>query len=118
MRTTTIKIDGTEYMLVFNNRVLTKMESAGIDLNNLADGKLITQTLTILSFMIEAGARYAKREGLGEYPVIAYDDLLDVTDAGDHPALQEAISACIQGDRTVDAVPPKKADAPEQGLAS
>ena len=118
MRTTTIRIDNTEYMLVFNNRVLSRMEQAGIDIAKLSDGRQITQILTMLSFMIEAGSRYAKREGLGEYPILALDDLLDITDQTDYPAIQEAITAVIQGDRTVDAIPPKKAGDPAEGPAS
>lgn len=118
MRTATITLDNKEYMLVFNNRVLSRMEQAGIDIANLTDGRQITQILTMLSYMIEAGSRYAKREGLGEYPVLALDDLLDITDQTDYPAIQEAITAVIQGDRTVDAIPPKKAGDPAEGPAS
>lgn len=115
MRTAQIEIGGLDCLIVMNNRVLSRMEEIGLSMEHIGEGKKITNIMTLLSFMIEAGSRYAAREGFGEYPVIPLEELLDITDTEDYAAIQEAIAACVAGDRTVDSIPPKKAGAaPEE----
>ena len=115
MRTTTIDISGNTCILIMNNRVLTRMEEAGLDLNTIGKDMPVTKIMHMLAFMIEAGSRYAAHEGLGEYPVIPLEDLLDMTGPDDYPFIQDAVTACVAGDRTVDSAPPKKEDATPQG---
>lgn len=111
MKTATIEINGTEYLATFNNRVLTSMESEGISMEELQRDKPITKILKLLSFMLDAGRRYAAINNLGVYPAITYDDLLDVTDTADYERFLDIITRCVAGDRQVDAVPGKKAEA-------
>ena len=117
MKTSKITIHNTEYLLVFSNRVLAGLEEKGIRLAEIQKDRPITNVLTMLQMMIEAGSRYAKMEGLGDFPTITLDALMDCTGQDDYIAFQEAISECIQGVRQVDAVPGKKrgATAPARG---
>ena len=111
MKTATIEIGGVEYLAVFNNRVLTNMENAGIRMEDLQKEKPITNILKMLAFMIDAGNRYAAANKIGDYPSIDFDTLIDCTDQTDYPRFVEIISACMAGERQVDAIPGKKQDA-------
>lgn len=111
MRTAEISIGGKTCLIVMNNRVLSRMEESGLSLEHIGEGKKVTNIMNLLAYMIEAGSRYAAREGLGEYPALTLEELLDLTDTEDYAAIQEAIAACVAGDRTVDSIPPKKAEA-------
>ena len=111
MKTAKIEIGGIVYLTVFNNRVLTNMEDAGIKIEDLQKDKPITNILKMLSFMIDAGSRYAAANKIGNYPAIDFDTLIDCTDQTDYPRFVEIISDCMNGERQVDAIPGKKADA-------
>ncbi len=116
MKCAKIEINGTEYIAVFNNRVLTSMENEGISMEELQKDKPLTKILKLLSFMLEAGRRYAAKMDMGIFQTISYDDLLDVTDAGDYQRFLTLVKECTAGDRQVDAEPAKKEEA-EQGEA-
>lgn len=116
MKCAKIEINGTEYIAVFNNRVLTDMENEGISMEELQKDKPLTKILKLLSFMLEAGRRYAAKVDMGIFPTISYDDLLDVTDSGDYQRFLTLVTKCTAGDRQVDAEPAKKEEA-EQGEA-
>ena len=111
MKTAKIEIGGVEYLAIFNNRVLTSMEDAGIKIEDLQKDKPITNILKMLLFMINAGSRYAAATKNGSYPEIDFDNLLDITDQDDYPRFLDTISACMAGERQVDAIPGKKQDA-------
>lgn len=111
MKTATIEIGGVEYLAVFNNRVLTNMENAGIRMEDLQKEKPITNILKMLAFMIDAGNRYAAANKIGDYPSIDFDTLIDCTDQNDYNRFLETITACIAGERQVEAIPGKKQDA-------
>lgn len=112
MKTAIISIDNTDYMIVFNNAVLTRMEDLGISLSELRDSKKpVTQINQMMVLMIEQGAKYAARKGLGAYPTITVEDFNELTDYSDYASYQGLIADLITGDRQVDAVPAKKAGA-------
>ena len=112
MKTAKINIDGVEYMAVFNNAVLARMEDMGIDYRGIdKEKKPVTTIGTMMCLMIESGAKYAARKGLGEYPTISIEDFNELTDFGDYEHYQVLIADLIAGDRKVDAAPGKKAEA-------
>lgn len=111
IRTSKITLSGNTYLLVMTNRVLSRLEEMGISLEKLGENMPITNTMKLLQLMIDAGARYAAREHLGEYPTITLEDLMDITGPEDYEPIQAAIAGCINAGRTVDAVPAKNAAA-------
>ena len=116
MRTKEIEIAGGRHLLVFNNRVLARMEEKGIKLDDLREGeKPVTNVLELLIMMSEAGARYAKLEHLGDYEPIDRDALMDTTGPDDYSRIQIAISEAMSGTRNVEAGPGKNAESgPEE----
>ena len=116
MRTKKIEIAGGKHLLVFNNRVLARMEEKGIKLDALREGeKPVTNVLDLLIMMSEAGARYAKLEGLGDYAPIDREVLLDTTGPDDYSRIQVALSEAMAGTRRVEAAPGKNAESgPEE----
>ena len=111
MKTAKIEIGGVEYLALFNNRVLINMENEGIKIEDLQKNKPVTNILKMLAYMIDAGSRYAAASKIGDYPAIDFDTLIDCTDQTDYPRFVEIISACMAGERQVDAIPGKKPDA-------
>lgn len=109
---------GTEYPLRFSLRVVKAVQEKFGSLEKLLDavslkagaenGSLgvVDECLWLLERMLDAGARYAEREGL-EHPPLPDGELL--LDALDIPDLQAALFAAIAGDsaRTVEAEPGK-----------
>lgn len=111
MRTGKMEIHGKEYMITMNNRVLAGLEEKGISLEEIGKGKKLTNTLTLIFLMINAGSRLARLEGLGDYPAITMDELMDYTTTEDYERFLSAALPVIQGDRKVDAVPGKNGEA-------
>lgn len=113
MRTSFLTIGGKEHMLCMSNRVLVDLESKGKSLETfLTEGdKTITNICWLVRRMSEAGRAYAKVAGLGDYPAITEDEILDVSGSDDYDAYMEAVIKAAGGDRKVDAEPPKNAEA-------
>ena len=109
MRTSYIKIGGKEYMLCMSNRVLTDLESKGKSIETfLSEGdKTITNICWLVRRMSEAGCAYAKLAGLGDYPAITEDEILDVSGSDDYDEYMRAIIEAASGERKIDAEPPK-----------
>ena len=109
MRTSFIKIGGKEYMLCMSNRVLTDLESKGKSIETfLSEGdKTITNICWLVRRMSEAGCAYAKLAGLGDYPAITEDEILDVSGSDDYDEYMRAIVEAASGERKIDAEPPK-----------
>lgn len=112
MRTSKIVIGGKEHLLCMSNRVLVELESKGKSLENFLtdDGKTITNICWLLRKMSEAGTAYAKIAGLGDYPAITEDEILDVSGSDDYEAYMVAITQAATGERKVDAEPPKNVE--------
>lgn len=113
MRTSFIKIAGNEHLLCMSNRVLTDLESKGKNLESFLtdDGKTITNICWLLRRMSEAGRAYAKLSGMGDYPAITEDEILDASGSDDYEEYMRAILEAASGERKVDAEPLKNAGA-------
>ena len=112
MRTSYIKIAGKEYMLCMSNRVLVDLESNGKSLENFLtdDQKTITNICWLLQRMSEAGRVYAKMAGLGDYPAISEEQILDASGSDDYDEYMRAIIEAASGERKVEAEPPKNVE--------
>ena len=104
MKTAKIEIGGKEYFLTINNRVLKTFEDRGIKLDESIAGEApVTRIVEIFCILSDAGARYAKKMGLGNYEAISEDDLLDLTGLDDFGNLVDVFTELAVGERTVDA---------------
>jgi hypothetical protein len=102
MRTTTVKINGKEYLLCFSTRVIRACSERYGDMNGintaLSEGnqlKALDEALWLLATMIDAGARYAKINGIDNPPAPTLEDLYDICDISDFANLREIIQATI-----------------------
>ena len=111
MRTSYIKIGGREHMLCMSNRVLVDLEAKGKSLETFLteDAKTITNICWLLVKMSEAGRAYAKLAGMGDYPAITEDEILDASGSDDYEEYMRAVIEAAGGERKVDAEPPKNA---------
>ena len=116
MRRGQVTIQGVDYPLVFSTRVLVEMEDRGITLQDLTDdgGKKFRATITILSLMMEAGTKAARKAGETPPDPLSVDDLMDQTELEDVATITEAIGQTAFGGRRVEAVPPKNAKATQR----
>ena len=111
MRTNIFKIGKKEYLLTINNRVLKTLEDRKIKLAEIIDEDApITRIAEIFCMMSDAGARYAKKMGLGEYDTIKEEDLLDMTGPEEFESMVEVFTDLAIGDRKVDAELPAGKD--------
>ena len=113
MRISYLKIGGREYMLCMSNRVLTDLEDKGKSLETFLteDQKTITNICWLVRRMSEAGRAYAKLAGLGDYPAITEDEILDASGSDDYEEYMRAVVEAASGERKIDAEPPKNAGA-------
>lgn len=89
-----ITIAGHDYAICLSNNVLAKMEKQGIRFEDLAkddNPHRFTDVLTVLSSMIDAGARFARKTGQGEYASMSAEDLGDLTGPDDYGMLMGAL---------------------------
>lgn len=112
MRTSKLVINGKEYLLCMSNRVLVDLEQKGVSLEAFLtdNNKTITNICWLLRRMSEAGRAYAAMAGLGDYKAIDENELLDASGSDDYDAYMEAIIQAANGDRHVEAEPPKNAE--------
>lgn len=137
MRTARINIDGAEHLLCFSARVVRACTERYGDIANIDDalaGRLDVQAkdealtggsavqamdeaVWIITVMMDAGARYAKLNGLDNPPPLTEEDLLDVCDLGDFTQLISKIKETITNGKTptVEAEPAKNAKATPAG---
>lgn len=113
MRTSQITIGGKQYMLCMSNRVLVDLESKGKSLETFLtdDGKTITNICWLVRRMSEAGRAYAKLAGLGDYPAISEEQILDASGSDDYEEYMRAVIEAASGERKIEAEPPKNAKA-------
>ena len=96
-----------------SNRVLVDLEERGKTLETFLseDTKTITNICWLLRRMSEAGRAYAALTGLGDYPAITEDEILDASSSEDYEEYMRAIIEAATGERKIDAEPPKNAEA-------
>ena len=124
MRTANIELDGKRYLLCFSARVIRACTERYGDVSGLGSALDTTDPVAgmdaaiwILSQMMDAGARYAKLNGLDNPPPLTPDDLLDVSDLGDFFNLRKMIQNTITSGqaRHVEVAPPKNGEATPGG---
>ena len=105
MRIVKITVQGKEYELTFSNRVMMRLEQEKLDMESL------TGMLTMLSAMMEAGDRLAKREGRPAPGFMTVDDLADTMGPEEIHALIGAMNEAQTGERNVETLDdPKNAE--------
>ena len=124
MRTARITIDGAEHLLCFSARVgraCTERygEMGGMDeaLTSGSPVQAMDEAVWMIATMMDAGARYAKLNGLDNPPPLTAEELLDVCDLGDFTQLTSKITETITNGKTptVEAEPAKNAKATPAG---
>ena len=113
MRTGRFDFYGKSYLITFSARVNAALEAEGIRLDRLAENDTpVSSIVKILAHMIDAGDRYAKLSGIDNPGTVDYDTLLDGLDLPDIQRIPALIAEVAQGERNVEATPPKNAGAP------
>lgn len=124
MRTARITIDGAEHLLCFSARVVRACterygEMGGMDeaLTSGSPVQAMDEAVWMIATMMDAGARYAKLNGLDNPPPLTAEELLDVCDLGDFAQLTSKITETITNGKTptVEAEPAKNAKATPAG---
>ena len=102
MRTATIEINEKSYLLCFSARVIRACTERYGDVSALAAAldaedpvKRLDEAVWVLSQMMDAGARYAKLNGIETPPPLSPDGILDQTDLSDFFRLRMSIQATI-----------------------
>lgn len=116
MRTGKVTVNGKEYLLCFSTRVIMALQKQGdIEsvLNKIVEENDIQGLFNVLSLMIDAGARYAKLEGIQNPEPISFDDLVDSVGLDDYNELLTSISDAIDSgtQTTVEVANEKKINA-------
>lgn len=121
MRTTSFTIGGEKHLLCFSTRVVRSCverfgEVSGI-FDALADEsrlRAFDSAIWILARLMDAGDRYAKKNGLENPPPLSEEDLLDLCGMEDLADVNRAIGEAVTGGsaRTVEAKPSKNTEAP------
>ena len=113
MRTGKFDFYGKTYLITFSARVNAALEAEGIRLDDLQKSAMpVTTVVKLLSFMIDAGDRYAKLSGIDNPGTVSYDTLLDGLELPDIQKVPQLLSQVIAGERNVEADPPKNAGDP------
>lgn len=137
MRTARITIDGAEYLLCFSARVVRACTERYGDITNIDKAltggsdvqakdkalprgsavQAMDEAVWMIAAMMDAGARYAKLNGLDNPPPLTEEELLDVCDLGDFTQLTSKITETITNGKTptVEAEPAKNAKATPAG---
>lgn len=123
MKTGKIEILGKEQTLCFSTRVTSRCIEKYGSIDAMFDalgaddlGKALEQSLWLLSEMLDAGRRYAKRAWDREEEAVSYDDLLDLYGLDDVGALGQALKeTVINGSKREVVAEAKNAEATQGG---
>ena len=112
MRTSKLKIGDKEYLLCMSNRVLVDLEEKGKSLETFLtdDQKTVSNICWLVRRMSEAGRAYAALAGLGDYPAISEEQILDASGSDDYEEYMRAVIEAASGERKIDAEPPKNVE--------
>ncbi len=90
MRTGKIEINGKEYLLCFSTRVVRACSERYGGVENIdkaliqgTEANMMDESFWLLATMMDAGARYAKLNGIETPPPLSYDDLYDLCGVDD-----------------------------------
>ena len=94
MRTASITLNGQEHLLCFSARVVRACTERYGDVSGLGDAldnpdklKALDEAVWILAQMMDAGARYAKLNGLENPEPLSFDAIYDMSDLNDFFAI-------------------------------
>lgn len=110
MRVHYVELNEVKYPLVLSNRATMELESKGYELSGEGFQKASTSmtfVMTMLHLMMQSGERWAKKMGRPTPEVPSLEDLADMTDMGDLEKITDVLSEAIDGERHVEATPPK-----------
>ena len=120
MRTAKISLAGREYLLCFSTRVMRSCTEryGGVDKINDAlsiedPAHALDEIIWLIGALMDAGARYARLNGLDSPEPLSCDDLYDATGIDDLTGLKGKIAETITNGRTptLEAAPPKNGEA-------
>ena len=120
MRTAKISVDGKEYLLCFSARVMRActeryggVEKIDDALSQENQGKVLDESIWLISTMMMAGAKYAQMNGIDSPPPLSFDDLYDSLSFDDLSGLQSKIAETVRNghETTIQAKPPKNVGA-------
>lgn len=123
MKTGKIEILGKEQTLCFSTRVTSRCIEKYGSIDAMFDalggddlGKALEQSLWLLSEMLDAGRRYARRAWEREEEAVSYDDLLDLYGLDDVGTLGQALKeTVISGSKREVVTEAKNAEATQGG---
>lgn len=116
MRTGKIKVNGKEYLLCFSARVVRScakrygsVEKINEALSTGTEADIMDESFWMLAEMMDAGARYAKLEGLECPEPLSVDDLYDTCSMEDIISMKERIFETVSNgnERNVETEPEK-----------
>lgn len=116
MRTGKIEVHGKEYILCFSARVVRAcseryggIERIGNVLTEGTQAEQMDESFWLLEKMMEAGARYAKLEGLENPTPLSFDDLYDLCGMDDLAEMKTSIFETVSNGngRSVEVEPEK-----------
>lgn len=117
MRTGKIEINKKEYLLCFSARVIRACSQRYGSVDKIVDAltkgteiEQLDECFWILSTMMDAGARYAKLEGIENPEPLSFDDLYDLSDLLDLSAAKKRIfeTAAEGSKQSVEVEPDRK----------
>lgn len=102
MRTAQMTVDGISYPLCFSIRVIKQctdryggVEKIGEALDAADPMQALDEAIWLLSVMMAAGERYAKKHDLPAPPALSAEDLYDYCDISDLAAMKDRIFETI-----------------------
>ncbi|MGN0134732.1 MAG: hypothetical protein ACI4AO_08390 [Anaerotignum sp.] len=129
MRTGKIEINGKEYLLCFSTRVVRACSERYGGVENIdkalmqgTEANMMDESFWLLATMMDAGARYAKLNGIETPPPLSYDDLYDLCDVDDLMGMKTKIFETVASgsEREIDTEPEneKNGDTTRQSFMS
>lgn len=119
MKYSTLTIGGKKHVLAFTGRAAEKIEEKCGDISQLKStassktvGQSITSTMWLLATLMEAGYKYAQKNGIECDEPITYDMLMDDYGLDDMRMFESAIAEAMRAGQqtTVEVEAPKNAD--------
>lgn len=114
MRTGKIEINGKEYLLCFSTRVVRACSERYGGVENIdkalmqgTEANMMDESFWLLATMMDAGARYAKLNGIETPPPLIYDDLYDLCGVDDLMGMKTKIFETVASgsEREIDTEP-------------
>lgn len=112
MKSSKLTLAGREYELCLNTRVIMGLEDMGLSIDDVFHDEKhrVTNVITLLSLMMEAGSRWAAMDGREAPGSLTAHELADIVELDDYTRIMEAITAAMTATRKVEADPPKNAE--------